>query len=105
MVDPKLGLVVVLGGNIVGVELVLRIQLMQHGGVGALWGQRGSCQVALFSLPYSPPGPTAFPVLCLCTPLLYSSCLYLYPTEELSGPPFLHNLDSTFQFRKSIFHN
>lgn len=36
MLDAKLGLVVVLWRDVVRVELVLKVQLVQHGGVCAL---------------------------------------------------------------------
>lgn len=37
MVNAKLGFVVILRRNIVGVKLVLRVQLVQHGGICTLY--------------------------------------------------------------------
>lgn len=36
VLDAKLRLVGVLGWDVVGVELVLRVQFVQHGGIGSL---------------------------------------------------------------------
>ena len=83
VVDPKLGLVIVLGGNVVRVELVLGVELMQHGGVRALWEPRSTQS----SSP-SPPHPTLHQALLSLLPSVFSApfclsqeppSLYLYP--------------------------
>ena len=93
VVDPKLGLVIVLGGNVVRVELVLGVELMQHGGVRALWEPRSTHQ----ALPLLPAPLSTRPYglsLCRFTPpsIFPKSLLpFIYiPTQELSGPPFPH---------------
>lgn len=41
MLDTKLSLVVVLRWDVVGVEFVLEVELVEHGGVGALQEAEG----------------------------------------------------------------
>ena len=115
MVDPKLGLVIVLGGNVVRVELVLGVELMQHGGVRALWEPRSTHQALLLlptplsTRPYCLSCPLSFhPLLSFpraSLPLFisqYRSSLGLhFPICEV-GELELQNLESTSQYRKSI---
>ena len=115
VVDPKLGLVIVLGGNVVRVELVLGVELMQHGGVRALWEPRSTHQALLLL-----PAPLSTRPYCLSCPLSfhpllsfpraslplfisqYRSSLGLhFPICEV-GELELQNLESTSQYRKSI---
>lgn len=42
VLDTKLGFMVVFGRNVVGVQLVLRVEFVQHGGITPLEEERGA---------------------------------------------------------------